>query len=193
MAEESNYQPAASVVEASAPSTNPTEDLTTSAPTDSSAWGRIKWVGHKIFLGMEYIGEAVAGVLGLDESRFQYVIDGMNAEDWQAAVDRENQRRAEENITEEVSIKSLTEDGLIPEYVVDRMEEQATYAAVDAHEGQMDAVERMERGQYDEVELVPTNDDLTAASAISPKNTPSMTATPEAAPVDVGSVKLGDI
>ena len=31
---------------------------------------------------LEYIGEGVAGIIGLDESRFQYVIDSMEEDDW---------------------------------------------------------------------------------------------------------------
>lgn len=47
-----------------------------------------------IYRGMEMIGEVLVSLLGLDQSRYQYVIDGMTAEDWERA--REVQKRREE-------------------------------------------------------------------------------------------------
>lgn len=45
-------------------------------------------------MSMEFIGEIVANICGLNESKFQYVIDSMDANDWKVA--REVQRKREE-------------------------------------------------------------------------------------------------
>jgi phenylpyruvate tautomerase PptA (4-oxalocrotonate tautomerase family) len=45
---------------------------------------------------MEYVGEAVADVIGLNDSVFQDVIDEMHDEDWKRAVDVHTEREAEE-------------------------------------------------------------------------------------------------
>ena len=42
---------------------------------------------------LQDVGEVVASLLGLNESKFQYVIDNMTEEDWRIA--REVQRRRE--------------------------------------------------------------------------------------------------
>lgn len=47
---------------------------------------------------MDYVGETVVGILGLDDSKFQYVMDGMDKEDWQKAVDIDRERRLEDAI-----------------------------------------------------------------------------------------------
>lgn len=44
---------------------------------------------------MERIGEVVSGILGLEESRFQYVIDGMTEEDWKRAMEVNAERENE--------------------------------------------------------------------------------------------------
>lgn len=42
----------------------------------ASAWGKaLKFAGLKLFYGMEFIGEIVADLLGLNTSEYQYVID----------------------------------------------------------------------------------------------------------------------
>lgn len=43
-------------------------------------------LAHNIYDGMEYVGEVVAGMLGLDDSKFQDVIDNMTEEDWRIAI-----------------------------------------------------------------------------------------------------------
>jgi len=40
---------------------------------------------------MEYVGEVVANVLGINQSRYQYVIDFMNEKDEQEAQEDLNQ------------------------------------------------------------------------------------------------------
>ena len=38
----------------------------------------LKWLGLRLLWGMETVGEVVANVLGLNESKYQYVIDQMS-------------------------------------------------------------------------------------------------------------------
>jgi hypothetical protein len=45
---------------------------------------------------METVGEVVANVLGLNESKFQYVIDQMTEEDWAIAKEVHEKRLIEE-------------------------------------------------------------------------------------------------
>lgn len=58
---------------------------------DRAIWNRARLLCFSAFYTMEYIGEAVVSALGLDESRYQYVIDGMDERDWEIA--REVQAR----------------------------------------------------------------------------------------------------
>ena len=51
---------------------------------------------------MEFIGEIVANVMGLNESKYQYVLDSMDENDWRIA--RENQEKRENE-------RKLREDG----------------------------------------------------------------------------------
>ena len=62
-----------------------------SSSLTSRIWTCAQWTGLKVFYTMDYIGEIVCRVLGLDESRYQYVIDGMDDNDWRQA--REIQAR----------------------------------------------------------------------------------------------------
>ena len=49
-----------------------------------------------IFRGMEWVGEGVVSVLGLDNSRFQDVLDGMTEEEMEIARAVQRQREQEE-------------------------------------------------------------------------------------------------
>ena len=53
-------------------------------------------LGLALLFGAEFVGEMVANVLGLNESKFQYVIDGMSEEDWKVAREVQAQREKEE-------------------------------------------------------------------------------------------------
>ena len=57
------------------------------------SWEIIKYGGWKVFLGMQTIGEIIASILGLNHSKYQWVIDNMTEEDWKIA--REVHRRKE--------------------------------------------------------------------------------------------------
>ena len=41
---------------------------------------------------MEFVGEIVCNILGLNESKYQYVIDSMDANDWKLAKENEERR-----------------------------------------------------------------------------------------------------
>jgi len=45
---------------------------------------------------MESVGEVVANILGLNESKFQYVLDGMTEEDWKVAREVQAARQRED-------------------------------------------------------------------------------------------------
>ena len=62
----------------------------------------LSWVGTKMLAAADYVGEGVANILGLNESKFQYVIDGMSAEDWKIA------RQIHENRKEADAVAELT-------------------------------------------------------------------------------------
>lgn len=53
------------------------------------------WLGTTIFTTMERIGETVVDVLGLDESRYQDVLDTMTEEEMQRAKEVQAEREAE--------------------------------------------------------------------------------------------------
>lgn len=61
----------------------------------------LEWLGLKLLYGAETIGEVVANVLGLNESKYQYVIDGMTEEDWKVAREIQAKRQREEGISPE--------------------------------------------------------------------------------------------
>jgi len=72
-------------------------------PTWQKAWHVSRWTGEKVFQGMEFVGEIVADVLGLNDSRYQWVID--------AAENDEARRKAEAEI-EELRAKELRHEAL---------------------------------------------------------------------------------
>ena len=49
-------------------------------------WKGLSSIGSSLLFGMEYVGEIIADVLGLDDSKFQDVIDSMTEEDWRIAI-----------------------------------------------------------------------------------------------------------
>jgi hypothetical protein len=69
-------------------------------PPRQTMWSGLTHIAHNIVVGMEYVGkifsvilsrspftgEMVAGIIGLDDSKFQDVIDNMTAEDWKVAI-----------------------------------------------------------------------------------------------------------
>ena len=47
---------------------------------------------------MEYVGEIVANMLGLNESKYQYVLDSMDENDWRIAHENNERRIAQEKL-----------------------------------------------------------------------------------------------
>jgi len=46
---------------------------------------RAKWASEKCLDGVDYVGAGVAGLLGITDSRFQYIVDNMSEKDKEAA------------------------------------------------------------------------------------------------------------
>jgi hypothetical protein len=69
------------------------------------------WLGTKIFFGMESIGNVVVSVLGLDQSRYQYVIDGMTQEDWKLAKQVQQKRDLEVQYGKDSNLLKELENG----------------------------------------------------------------------------------
>eukprot|EP00519_Triparma_laevis_P013541 CAMPEP_0182490566 /NCGR_PEP_ID=MMETSP1321-20130603/383_1 /TAXON_ID=91990 /ORGANISM="Bolidomonas sp., Strain RCC1657" /LENGTH=160 /DNA_ID=CAMNT_0024692773 /DNA_START=96 /DNA_END=578 /DNA_ORIENTATION=- len=76
-------------------------------------WHRSVAVLGKMLYVAEYAGEVIAHVFGLNESRYQYVMDNMTKEDWEKAhkVNEEReaeweQFRAQQEVEKETGIKS---------------------------------------------------------------------------------------
>lgn len=47
---------------------------------------------------MEYVGEIVANIMGLNESKYQYVLDSMDENDWKIARENNEKRIAEQKL-----------------------------------------------------------------------------------------------
>ena len=83
--DETPNPPTVPTVVASTASSSSQSVLTGQTTLAVRMWNCAKWTGLKIFNTMDAIGEVVCHVLGLDDSRYQYVIDGMDENDWQIA------------------------------------------------------------------------------------------------------------
>jgi hypothetical protein len=171
---------------------------TTEVSRFDAAWKRLVWVGEKVLGGMEAVGEVVAGILGLDESRFQYVIDGMDKADWQLAVNCENERRVNEHIEGVVTIESLAEIGIVPAHILEEDEEEYHPApGDDDYEGDPD---RMERGASEnvpslEMTAAPVASTASAGSSSSagaPSSARGVLSTGEPVGIDVVNVIVAD-
>ena len=87
--------------------------ISDSVNEDTSFFGSLKLWGKKVFSAMEYVGEAVAGVLGIDDSKFQWVMDGMSQEEWEAAQAVAAERQAQDAAAASVADITYT-DPLVP-------------------------------------------------------------------------------
>jgi hypothetical protein len=81
----SNPAPTATIAASTAASSSSQSVPTGQTTLTARIWSCAKWTGLKIFNTMDAIGEVVCHVLGLDDSRYQYVIDGMDENDWRVA------------------------------------------------------------------------------------------------------------
>ncbi len=66
------------------------------------------WAVCKVISQMEIVGEVVADLIGLNESRFQYVLDSMSEEDMLKALQVQREREEEDRVYNE----SLAGNGL---------------------------------------------------------------------------------
>ncbi len=60
-----------------------------------STWENVKYGGWRVFVFMQGIGEIMASVLGLNHSKYQWVIDNMTEEDWKIAREVHARREAQ--------------------------------------------------------------------------------------------------
>lgn len=73
------------------------------------------WFGLAVLSGMERVGEAVVSVLGLDESRYQDVLDNMTEEEMDQARRVQEEREAEyERVRSIREMRQREANGLIP-------------------------------------------------------------------------------
>lgn len=84
-------------------------------PLRTKMWHRSVAVLGKMLYVAEYAGEVIAQVFGLNESRYQYVMDNMTKEDWEKAqkVNEEREKewadfRAQQEVEKETGIKANT-------------------------------------------------------------------------------------
>ena len=54
----------------------------------------------RIFYCLEFIGEIVANIMGLNESKYQYVLDSMDENDWRIARENQEKRENEQRLRE---------------------------------------------------------------------------------------------
>lgn len=57
-----------------------------------------RWVFDKVLGCVEYVGEIVATFLGLNESKYQYVMDQMTEEDWRIAREIHAKRECQDSL-----------------------------------------------------------------------------------------------
>jgi hypothetical protein len=69
------------------------------------------WLGLKVFHGMELVGEVVANFLGLNDSKYQYVLDNMTEEEWRIAREVHRKREEEYKRKKEASAGDNLEGG----------------------------------------------------------------------------------
>mmetsp|Transcript_66029 Transcript_66029/g.137573 ORF Transcript_66029/g.137573 Transcript_66029/m.137573 type:complete len:91 (-) Transcript_66029:541-813(-) len=69
-----------------------------------TAWGGFRWVGSKIYSGLETAGEYVADFLGLNDSHYQWAID-----EYMKRKEEEEELAAEAEAEERARIAELEE------------------------------------------------------------------------------------
>jgi len=94
---------------------------------------RISWFGGLIFKGIETVGEAVASVIGLDDSKFQDVLDGMTEDEMKLAEEinlhREQEYAAYEVNKLDIQIASIELD---ERSIADHNDNENSYSALTA-------------------------------------------------------------
>eukprot|EP01031_Cornospumella_fuschlensis_P031196 gene31196-37703_t len=56
---------------------------------------RLQWLGQRVYASVEAVGETVVAILGLDDSRYQDILDDMTPREAQMALHVHEQREAE--------------------------------------------------------------------------------------------------
>uniref|UniRef100_A0A7R9U7I1 Uncharacterized protein n=1 Tax=Pinguiococcus pyrenoidosus TaxID=172671 RepID=A0A7R9U7I1_9STRA len=98
-------------------------DSTAETPTaeaqTSGFWGSwygtsLSWVGGKALSTVEFIGEVVADVLGLNQSEYQWVIDSIQDDKERQEVQRQiAERRQEQDRQAELAMRQEQEDSSV--------------------------------------------------------------------------------
>mmetsp|Transcript_14551 Transcript_14551/g.21922 ORF Transcript_14551/g.21922 Transcript_14551/m.21922 type:complete len:160 (+) Transcript_14551:160-639(+) len=89
--------------------------MSTETEPQSPFWESIVTIGKHILGGMEYVGEIVVSVFGLDDSKFQDVMDGMTEEDWEYARQVEKERKLDDAILEAMEALARQKTGVAAE------------------------------------------------------------------------------
>eukprot|EP01029_Cantina_marsupialis_P028894 TRINITY_DN778144_c0_g1_i1.p1 TRINITY_DN778144_c0_g1~~TRINITY_DN778144_c0_g1_i1.p1 ORF type:complete len:133 (-),score=53.99 TRINITY_DN778144_c0_g1_i1:190-588(-) len=71
-------------------------------------WHHVHWFGMKVFNGLEFCGEVVAEFLGLNDSKFQYVIDQMEREK-ERNLEFELEMKQRDKLIKEAALKKQNE------------------------------------------------------------------------------------
>ena len=100
----------------------------------------MSWFGKKVFDTIEYVGEGVVSVLGLDDSRYQDVLDNMTEDEMARAQQVNAEREVESRLRqmmleaqEEGKTADVEQDGASMTVVnTEEVEESVTVPVVDA-------------------------------------------------------------
>eukprot|EP01039_Chlorochromonas_danica_P005194 gene5192-5719_t len=75
---------------------------------------RVQWLGQRLLEGVERVGEAIVSVLGLDDSRYQDILDNMTPREQQEAERVHLQREEEYRLFQENhSVEVMLETGQV--------------------------------------------------------------------------------
>ncbi|KAL3673515.1 hypothetical protein V7S43_001223 [Phytophthora oleae] len=84
---------------------NNSEAISMYADVPRIAWDWIYWSGTKAFDGMDFAGEVLANFLGLNESKYQWIIDAQEREE-----EEKQQRRLVKRQRRQLRLEQLLED-----------------------------------------------------------------------------------
>lgn len=93
------------------PSDSPTNISESREIRTRKVYTNVVYCATKVFHVLEYIGECVAHMIGLNESRYQWVLDTMDEDDWAVARAVQAKRDREDAITDEAKSVSQLEGG----------------------------------------------------------------------------------
>ncbi len=101
------------------------------------------WLGSKVADGVDWVGEGVASVIGLDDSRFQDVLDNMTEEEMAAAeaVNKEREQEYRDHgllLDDSVPAEEVEDEGF---WLSTKKNKEVAPATVDEEAGGDDGVE----------------------------------------------------